>query len=396
MNNAFNPNIPGYPMPPVVRSSGHQSALKIIAAVMALMFAALLGLIVLFLIGAETGPVELIIGMICAMLPVPIYIMLLLWIDRYESEPLWMLATSFLWGALVAVFIALILNTINGAIVAAATNSAQIGENFGAVISAPIVEESAKAFILFVLFLWKKDEFDGIVDGIVYAGMVGLGFAMTENILYYGRAAQGGAGALTFIFILRGMAAPFSHPLFTSMTGIGLGWSRQSNNGFVKIFMPVVGFMLAILLHATWNGTATYGGAAGFFAGYFLIMGPAFIITLMVIYFSLRREGRIVRQYLYSDFQRGFFDPVEYDKLCTIRGRMGMSWNAMSSRGFAGWRTRMRCNQIASELAFHRSRVARGFAGDPQSAQERENSYLYTLYELRQKLNQSSNPPRQP
>jgi len=53
--------------------------------------------------------------MICATLPVPIYIMLLLWIDRYESEPLWMLTTAFLWGALVAVFIAIILNTINGA-----------------------------------------------------------------------------------------------------------------------------------------------------------------------------------------------------------------------------------------------------------------------------------------
>jgi RsiW-degrading membrane proteinase PrsW (M82 family) len=117
-----------------------------VAAIFALMFAALLGSIVLFLIGAETGPVQLVIGMIFAMLPVPIYIILLLWIDRYESEPLWMLATSFLWGALVAVLIALVLNTINGAIVAAATNSAQIGENFGAVISAPIVEESAKAF----------------------------------------------------------------------------------------------------------------------------------------------------------------------------------------------------------------------------------------------------------
>jgi hypothetical protein len=70
------------------------------------------------------------------------------------------------------------------------------------------------------------------------------------------KAVQEGAGALTFIFVLRGMAAPFSHPLFTSMTGIGLGWSRQSNNGFVKIVTPVVGFMLAILLHATWNGTA--------------------------------------------------------------------------------------------------------------------------------------------
>src|SRR6266576_1739188 len=390
MNNAFVPNPNVYPPRPI-RSSGHQSAIKIIFAIFALMVAALLGLIVLLLIGSETGPLELVIGLVCATLPVPIYIMLLLWVDRYESEPLWMLSTSFLWGALVAVFIAIVLNTINGAIVTAATNDPRIGENFGAVISAPIVEESAKAFILLVLFLWKKDEFDGILDGIIYAGMVGLGFAMTENVLYYGRAVQEGAGALTFIFILRGMAAPFSHPLFTSMTGIGLGWARQSNNGFVKIVAPVVGFMLAITLHATWNGTATYGGAVGFFAGYFLIMGPAFIVTLMVIFFSLRREGRIVRQFLYSEYQRGFFDALEYEKLCSIRGRMGMSWNAMTMKGFSGWRTRMRCNQIASELAFHRSRVARGFGRDPQTAKEREEAYLYTLNELRQKLNPPPN-----
>jgi len=370
----------------VVQSSSHQNALKIIFGILALMIAALLGLIVLFLIVAETGVVESFIGMVCAMLPVPIYVILLLWIDRYESEPLWMLATAFLWGALVAVFIAFILNTINGAIVTAATNSVQIGENFGAVISAPIVEESAKAFILLLLFLFKSDEFDGIVDGIVYAGMVGLGFAMTENILYYGRAVGAGPESLTFTFILRGMAAPFSHPLFTSMTGIGLGWSRQSNNGFVKVVTPVLGFMLAILLHGTWNGTATYGGAAGFFAAYFLIMGPAFIITLMVIFFSLRREGRIVRQFLYPDYQRGFFDPTDYEKLSSIRGRMGSSWRAMTSRGYSGWRARMRYNQIASELAFHRNRVARGFVRDANFAREREEDYLYTLQELRLKL----------
>ena len=391
MHSQFVPGPGGYQM---VRS-GHQSVLKILVAVVFIMVAAAAGLLTLLLIGLETGPVQFITGFICATLPVPIYIMLLLWIDRYESEPLWMLATTFFWGALVAVCIALILNTINGFIVTAATNSAQIGENFGAVVSAPIVEEGSKAFILVVLFLWKKDEFDGIVDGIVYAGMVGLGFAMTENILYYGRAVQGGAGALTFIFILRGMAAPFSHPLFTSMTGIGLGWSRQSNNGFVKVVMPVLGFMLAVFLHATWNGTATYGGALGFFAGYFLIMGPTFIITLMVIFFSLRREGRIVRQFLYPDYQRGFFDAQEYEKLCTIRGRLGMSWNAMTTKGFSGWRTRKRCNQMASELAFHRSRVARGFVRDPQIAQERENAYLYTLQELRRTFDPANNPPRQ-
>src|SRR5437660_9469375 len=89
MNNAFMPNAVPPQVPGAIGSSGHRSVLKIILAVFAALIAALLGLIVLLIIGAETGLVEMIIGLICASLPVPIYIMLLLWIDRYESEPLW-------------------------------------------------------------------------------------------------------------------------------------------------------------------------------------------------------------------------------------------------------------------------------------------------------------------
>ena len=371
------------PLPP---TQPRVSAIKIIAAIIAALFAALLGLFVLLLIGAETGLVQLMIGMVCAILPVPIYVMLLLWIDRYESEPLWMLATTFFWGALVAVFIALLFNTGVEIIAAIATRNKEVASNVGAVISAPIVEESAKALILVIFFFWKKDEFDGIVDGIVYAGMAGLGFAMTENILYYGRAIQQGPQALTVVLILRGIGAPFSHPLFTSMTGIGLGWSRQSRNAFVKFAMPILGFMLAVLMHATWNGSAAFGGGVGFFVTYFMVMGPAFIVILMVIHFSLRREGRIVQQFLYPDYETGFFDRREYERLCTIHGRMGMSWDALWSQGFSGWRLRMRCNQMASELAFHRSRVARGIGRDPQVAQAREASYRSNLEQLRQQI----------
>lgn len=364
------------------------STIKVVAAVVAVLFAVLLGLIVLLLIGAETGLVELMIGMVCAILPVPIYVILLLWIDRYESEPLWMLATTFFWGALVAILIALIFNTGVEIIAMIATHSDEVASHVGAVISAPIVEESAKALILVIFFFWKKDEFDGIVDGIVYAGMAGLGFAMTENILYYGRAIQKGPEMLTAVFILRGMAAPFSHPLFTSMTGIGLGWSRQSRSGFVKFGMPIFGFMLAILMHATWNGSAALGDGFGFFIAYFMVMGPAFVVILMVIHFSLRREGRIVQEFLYPDYAAGFFDQHEYEKLCSIRGRMGMSWDALWSLGFSGWRLRMRCNQMASELAFHRSRVARGIGRDPQAAQAREANYRSSLEQLRQQIAQ--------
>ena len=389
MNNAYTPNnayIPVGSPPRMVRSSGHQSAAKIILAVFALMVAALLGLIVLLLIGSETGPIELIIGMICATLPVPIYVMLLLWIDRYESEPLWMLTTTFLWGALVAVFIAIILNTVNGAIITAVTNSAQIGEHFGAVISAPIVEESAKAFILLVLFFWKRDEFDGIVDGIVYAGMVGLGFAMTENILYYGRAALGGGGSLTLIFIIRGFFAPFSHPLFTSLTGMGLGLARQSTNTAVKILTPIVGLLMAIFMHSIWNGSAVLGGGGLFVLTYLLVMVPAFIIMLVVIGLALRREGQVVREYLTVDLNRGFLTQEEYKQLGSIFGRMGSSFNAFTQTGVSGWRARMRFNQLASELAFHRCRVSRGVYSGSYDVLEMETAYLHALQGLLNEL----------
>lgn len=384
--NPVAPNRADYPRKPTIPKGNAVNAIKIIAGIVVAMFAALLGLIILLLIGAETGPVELIIGMICATLPVPIYVMLLLWIDRYESEPLWMLATSFFWGAIIAVFIALILNSGVQIFATVATHSEEVGNTVGAVVSAPIVEESAKALILVILFFWKKDEFDGIVDGIVYAGMAGLGFAMTENILYYGRAMQEGPDFLKAVLVLRGMAAPFSHPLFTSMTGIGLGWARQSQNTLTKITVPFLGFGLAVVMHAAWNGSAAFGGGVGFLVTYFMVMGPALVVTLMVIHFQLKREGRIVQHFLYPDYQKGLFDQHEFEKLCTVRGRMGLSWRALRSHGVSGWRVRMRCNQMASELAFHRSRVSRGIGRNPHEAAEREELYRSMLHELRQRL----------
>ena len=379
-----NPNInPAMP----VKGSGHMTAIKIAAGIVALLLALLLGLIVVLLIGVETGLVGLLIGLVSATIPVPLYVILVLWIDRYESEPLSMLATAFFWGALVAVFFAFLLNTVTGLIVAALTKDVNAAEAFSAGISAPIVEESAKAVILFAFFFIKKDEFDGVIDGVVYAAMVGLGFAMTENIQYYGRALlQGGGGQLTLVFIMRGMLAPFSHPLFTSMTGMGLGLSRQSRNGFVKVAAPVLGLMLAIFMHSIWNGSAILFGFVGFLLAYILIMVPVFLITLVVIFLALKREGRVVREYLMPDYQRGLLTPQEYNQLCSVRGRMGASYNALSRGGFGHWRACMRFNQIASELAFHRSRLARGIGAGSPDMQEREAAYLRSLEDLARRL----------
>lgn len=372
---------------PVIRPSSHKSALRVVFAMAAALVAVLLALIVLLLIGVETGPVALLIGLVSATIPVPLYLVLVLWIDRYESEPLWMLTTAFFWGALVAVFIAFLFNTASSVVVSVMTESMEAGQAFAAVVSAPVVEETAKALILFILF-FKKDEFDGVVDGIVYAAMAGLGFAMTENIQYYGRAVmESGSGGLTAVFILRGTVSPFAHPLFTSMTGIGLGLARQSHNTFVKLIMPVLGLLTAISMHAIWNGSVVIFGGLGFLFAYLVIMVPAFVIMLVVIFLALRREGQVVKEFLHPDFQGGRLTKQEYERLCTIRGRMGSSFNALSSGGFGSWRASRQAHQLASELAFHRSRVSRGLSSE--SAHEREAAYLTALQELLSRLRQT-------
>jgi RsiW-degrading membrane proteinase PrsW (M82 family) len=365
----------------VIRTTPRISAIRLVLAIFAGLIALFLGLLVLLLIGIETGPIALLLGLLTATIPVPIYVALVLWIDRYEAEPLWMLATAFFWGALFATFFAFLLNTGTAGVVTYMAD-AKAGEAFAAVVSAPIVEETGKAFILFIFFFWKKDEFDGVVDGIVYASLAALGFAMTENILYYGRAALGGGGSLTFTLILRGFFAPFSHPLFTSLTGIGLGLARQSNNLAVKVLTPIVGLLMAIFMHSIWNGSAVFGGGPVFLLTYILVMIPAFIIMLVVIGFALRREGQVVREYLVIDLDRGFLTQEEYKQLGSILGRMGSSYNAFSRSGIKGWRARRRFNQLASELAFHRSRVARGVYSADHDVLSEETAYLHALQGL--------------
>lgn len=355
---------------------------------LAIMVALLLGLLTLLIIGVGAGPVPFLIGLVVATLPVPIYVTLVLWIDRYEPEPLWMLATAFFWGALVATFFAIIINSVGAAIVQETFNE-DIATFFGLVVSAPLVEEGAKAVALFALFFWKKDEFDGVIDGIVYAAMVGLGFAMTENVKYYGEAFL--AGNAAGVFVVRGLFSPFAHPLFTSLTGIGLGLARQTRNRALKVTMPFVGFALAVVLHGAWNGSVYFGSkleSGGLILlTYLLVMMPIFAGLLVSVALALRHEGRVLREHLWRDCERGLFSEEEYLRLCSLRARAGASFEALTKGGVAAWRARKQLNGLASELAFHRSRVARGITASDGSDARREEVYVWRIYELCSQLN---------
>jgi RsiW-degrading membrane proteinase PrsW (M82 family) len=264
---------------------------------------------------ALDGVVPMGLGLALAFLPVPLVAAVLLRLDRFEPEPTRLLLRTFLWGAGAATAIALVVNTGVGIL---------LGEDAATIASAPVVEEVAKALALLFVIRRRPGFLDGVHDGIVYAAWVALGFATVENVLYYAEAwSGGGAEDLTITFVLRGLMTPLCHPIFTAMTGIALGLAvkRRGWRGW-RIALVAVGLLLAILLHALWNLSATIGSAPiAYVAGYL----PLAIIGLVLLIAGARRERRILREGLESEVERGTLEQAAYEQLIAggrTRGRM--------------------------------------------------------------------------
>src|SRR6476619_6693825 len=129
------------------------------------------------------------IATLLALIPTIFYALFIWWLDRHEKEPLPLLLVAFLWGAVPAIIIAIVLEVVIGFPVDQLISSDTGRELTSASVIAPVVEELVKALILVVLFLAFRREFDNVLDGIVYGAMVGLGFAFVENILYFSFSA---------------------------------------------------------------------------------------------------------------------------------------------------------------------------------------------------------------
>lgn len=267
-----------------------------------------MSLIVIALMFASVGIVPAVIASVVAFTPAVIYLLPLVWLDRYDPEPLWLLALAFAWGALVAVIVSFIINTTLGTF---------FGPAVAAVISAPVFEEGSKGLGLLILLIFFRRYFDDILDGIVFAGVIALGFATVENVLYYGQAiGNAGLGGLIVIFFMRGILSPFAHVTFTSMTGIGCGIARESHNIVVRVIMPIVGYMAAVILHAIWNGMAVLGGLDAFLVGYLILEIPFFLIFVGFSLYIMYRQNKILNEMLAIDVARGLI-PQDHAKIAT-------------------------------------------------------------------------------
>jgi RsiW-degrading membrane proteinase PrsW (M82 family) len=302
-------------------------------------------------------PLVLAIAAPLPILPAAFYTLLVIGVDRYEREPLGALAATFLWGALVAAALAWFINTLFAKLAGAALGPAA-GEVLAAAFSAPVVEETAKGLVLLLLFWLYRREFDDLLDGIVYGSLCGIGFAMTENVLYFSRSLlESGVGGLALDFVLRDLLGGLSgHPAYTAMTGIGLGLARESRSSAVQLLAPVAGWTLAVAQHAFWNGVIANLPLLVILV-YPLPVLMAFGVTIFLL---LRREGRIIRTYLRDEVASGVVTMEEYARLGSLGGRLKAEWTALSQRGLAAWRAMVQLHDAATELAFRKWQSARG------------------------------------
>lgn len=137
---------------------------------------------------------------------------------------------------------------------------------WSAFITAALLEESAKAFVL-RRFFYTNPAFDEVLDGIVYAMCVSLGFAFAENLLY--------GLSNTSVLILRAFSAVPLHASATGIMGYWYGLAKRSGNPRLSRRMMRVGLAWAVGLHGFYNFFLMLGGATALLA--LLVLGVGIV-----------------------------------------------------------------------------------------------------------------------
>ncbi|WP_375387288.1 MULTISPECIES: PrsW family intramembrane metalloprotease [Actinomycetes] len=336
-------------------------------------------------LGTEAVPIA---AKYAAITAVPLSL-LFLWADRFRPQRFWVWLMTFGWGACVATFVAAQINTW------AASHLSVIGDGDpatsarAAIYVAPFVEEAAKATILFWLAILMRYQWVSRLSGIVLAGLSGAAFAFVENILYYGRAYRYAARtfgqvapleALQQTFQLRGLLTFFGHPLFTSMTGIGLAVAMRSRSKIVRVVAPLAGYCAAAFLHMAFNTTASLVSGRQLLYIYLGVALPVVIGLVLFIVRQLFREGRLIRERLTDYVRVGWLPADDPVALSRLRTRTRAVWHALFL-GPAVLLATVRMQRAVTELAYLRDAMVRGLVD--QTGLSREKLLLARIRTLR-------------
>lgn len=279
-------------------------------------------------------------------------------LDLFEREPIALVAAALIWGGVIATGLAVYANDAWSSVVGKVAPEAAL--DWGAAIVAPPVEETLKLMGVVLLFLIVPEEFDGALDGFVYGAMVGLGFTVVEDTMYFlmpvlssGVDQTGPVFDTFFIRVIGG--GLYGHVLFAGLAGMGFAYLVTSRAVLSRRIAGFGGcFAAALAAHAFWdspilNDLLANGGAPPGQLQVILwstLKGLPFLILLgVLVLMATRSEERSFRAIVSGEPDGSLFPEPE------IRA-LGSLWTRRSARAAAGRRLGPAGARLMGELQF--------------------------------------------
>ncbi len=288
----------------------------------------------------------------------------LLWqADRYEREPRKLLLAAFFWGAVPAIILSIILEEIFSVPMAN-----WVGSNLSSLALAsgvaPVVEESIKGLALLGLYRWAYWEFDDVLDGIVYGGTVGFGFAMVETIFY----VAGSSNPIP-VLLLRTTVFGLSHAFFTGVTGAFLGLARTKRLHVERVGFPLLGWFLAVSFHALHNLGASVTGITpvGILLSIFSDW-TGILWLLVVILLAKQQEKRWIAGFL-KDEVGSSLSEEDYRFISSLGAGL-KKWLKAGSKSDRKLKDRL--YRLAVELAFKKAELHENISPEQDAALQKQ------------------------
>ncbi len=301
--------------------------------------------------------------LLLALYALPVFV-LIYRLDLYEREPISLAVAAFLWGAFAAT--ALALDAAGWDRVVAQAFGQDFALRWGPALTASSTEEILKGAGVVLLYLIAPDEIEDMMDGFVYGALVGLGFAVVEDVLYF-MAAFGGtpAGVLQGFYVRVLSSGLYGHVLYTGLIGMGIGYfvSEREHESFGKRLLVAGGLAaVGIAGHLLWDSPLFNVGAdASMLVAPFVLALkalPLVVFVVLAVRLARERERRWLDAALASEIGGGGISPEEYRTLRSphLRRRAVADMRRRAGRSAAGLLKRLQREQV--NLAMVASRVA--------------------------------------
>ena len=292
--------------------------------------------------------------------------------DYNEREPWRLVLVAAGWGAVVATTLALLFESLWSHTIDAGLIPGP-GQTVATAFNAAVFEEIPKGLAVLLLFLLMRDEFDDVVDGIVYGAAVGLGFNFMETVVYMS------VGGLPQWFFRQWFGLFLGHATYTALIGAGIGVARQVRGRARKVAAVASGFSIAIAAHFAWDAWLWYFPHPSDPALYLLsiplqylgMTGPFFLAVLALLVLGLRAEARALRRELAAEatIAGGAVLPDEVAILSSVWRRIEARIRMLRLRGFRGYLWLRRLQRAQLDLAMERWHRARREIDTPLEAE---------------------------